>query len=110
VTGYRSPDRLVIGIDPDHLALGLNVNGPDDPTTLSQLQLDADLCPGRLPPYGQVLEAILAGDPMLSVRGDTTVECWRIVDPVRQAWRDDTVPLEEYPAGTRPRDRIIDAG
>jgi len=34
---------------------------------------------------------------------DTAVECWRIVDPVLAAWRDDAVPLLEYPAGSTAR-------
>jgi glucose-6-phosphate 1-dehydrogenase len=102
LTGYDSPDRLVIGLDPDRLALGINVNGPEDPTTIDPLRLETKLCPGRLPPYGQVLEAILEGNPLLSVRGDTAVECWRIIDPVRRAWRDGKVPLGEYTAGSRP--------
>jgi glucose-6-phosphate 1-dehydrogenase len=99
--GHALADRLVIGLDPDWLALGLNVNGPGDPMTVGPIQLSSDLCPGRLPPYGQVLEAILRGDPLLSVRGDTAVECWRIIDPVRQAWRAGKVPMEEYAAGSR---------
>jgi glucose-6-phosphate 1-dehydrogenase len=28
------------------------------------------------------------------------VECWRIVEPVLEAWRNDEVPLEEYQAGS----------
>jgi glucose-6-phosphate 1-dehydrogenase len=28
------------------------------------------------------------------------VECWRIVEPVLEAWRDDEVALQEYPAGS----------
>lgn len=100
LTGHESADRLLIGIDPDRLELALNVNGPDDPSTLSQIRLAADLCPGRLPPYGEVLEAILDGNPMLSVRGDTAVDCWRIIDPVREAWRKGAVPMGEYAAGS----------
>ncbi|MCU1532804.1 MAG: glucose-6-phosphate dehydrogenase, partial [Arthrobacter sp.] len=51
-------------------------------------------------PYGEVLEGVLRGDPLLSVRGDTAEECWRIVDPVLKAWTMDSVPLEEYRAGS----------
>lgn len=102
LTGYASHDRLVIGLDPDRLALGINVNGPESPTTISSLQLETKLCAGNLPPYGQVLEAILNGNPLLSVRGDTAVECWRIIDPVRRAWRDGKVPMGEYAAGNKP--------
>jgi hypothetical protein len=44
-----------------------------------------------------------SGDPTLSVRGETAIECWRIVEPVLAAWRNDQVPLEEYrPAAPDP--------
>jgi glucose-6-phosphate 1-dehydrogenase len=78
----------------------MNVNGPDDPLVLDRVALDTDLNPGRLPAYGEVLAGVLDGDPLLSVRGDTAVECWRIVDPVLKAWRDGEVPMEEYAAGS----------
>ena len=42
---------------------------------------------------------MLEGDPFLSVRGDTAEECWRIVDPVLQAWRG-KAPMDEYAAGS----------
>jgi glucose-6-phosphate 1-dehydrogenase len=51
-------------------------------------------------PYGEVLEGVLTGDPLLSVRGDAAEDCWRIVDPVLRAWSNGEVPLEEYDAGT----------
>jgi glucose-6-phosphate 1-dehydrogenase len=47
-----------------------------------------------------VLAGMLDGDPLLSVRGDTAEECWRIVDPVLDAWRSNSVPMEEYAAGS----------
>jgi glucose-6-phosphate 1-dehydrogenase len=51
---------------------------------------------------------VLDGDPTLSVRGDTAEECWRIVEPVLDAWRADAVPLREYPAGsTGPADSLL---
>jgi glucose-6-phosphate 1-dehydrogenase len=60
----------------------------------------SDLGPGELREYGQVLRSIIDANPILSVRGDMAVECWRIIEPVLEAWRDDRVPLEEYPAGS----------
>jgi glucose-6-phosphate 1-dehydrogenase len=53
-----------------------------------------------LPAYGEVLAGVLDGDPILSVRGDTAEECWRVVDPVLQAWRAGKVAMDEYPAGS----------
>jgi glucose-6-phosphate 1-dehydrogenase len=100
LTGYDRPDQLRIGFDPDRLCLDLNINGPDDPSVIESVTLEANLGPGHLPPYGEVLRGVFEGDPTLSVRGDIAVECWRIVEPVLEAWREDEVPLQEYPAGT----------
>src|SRR5512144_1813144 len=102
LTGYEQPDRVRVGFDPDLFRLDLNVNGPGDPTVIETVTLEASFGGGGLPPYGQVLKGVFDGDPTLSVRGDTAVECWRIVEPVLKAWRDDEVPLYEYPAGCPP--------
>jgi glucose-6-phosphate 1-dehydrogenase len=99
--GHDQPNQLLLGMtsDIEHLGLHLNVNGPGDPFTVDPVSLEADFGTGELPPYGEVLEGILANDPTLLVRGDTAVECWRIVEPVLEAWRAGDVKLEEYPAG-----------
>jgi glucose-6-phosphate 1-dehydrogenase len=48
-------------------------------------------------------------DPMLSVRGDSAEQCWRIVQPVIDAWRSGAVLMEEYPAGSSgPAGALID--
>jgi len=93
-------DRLRLSMGPDAMALEINVNGPGDPLDLEPAVLSTNLSPGRLPAYGEVLAGVLDGDPLLSVRGDTAVECWRIVDPVLQAWRENRAPMAEYAAGT----------
>lgn len=33
-------------------------------------------------------------------RGDAAEQCWRIVQPVLDAWRRGETPLDEYPAGS----------
>nr|WP_294695192.1 glucose-6-phosphate dehydrogenase [uncultured Friedmanniella sp.] len=98
--GDTTPNRLQLVMGPDRITLGLTVNGPGDPLELDHVEMDVDLGAGRLPPYGEVLAGVLDGDPLLSVRGDTAEQCWRIVDPVLQAWRAGTVPLDTYPAGS----------
>ena len=98
--GQAIPERLRLEMSPDRMALEMNVNGPDDPLVLDRIALDTNLSPGRLPAYGEVLAGVLDGDPLLSVRGDTAEECWRIVDPVLQAWRDGEVLMGEYDAGS----------
>jgi glucose-6-phosphate 1-dehydrogenase len=106
--GYDQPDRLRIGFGPDQLRLDVNINGPDDPYVIDRATMCAEFGPGELPPYGEVLRGVFESDPTLSVRGDTAEQCWRIVEPVLAAWRDGSVPLLEYPAGsTGPADSLL---
>jgi glucose-6-phosphate 1-dehydrogenase len=98
--GQPVADKLRLSMGPDRMALEMNINGPEDPFELDRAVLDTDLLGGRLPAYGEVLAGVLAGNPLLSVRGDTAEECWRIVDPVLQAWRENKTPMDEYPAGS----------
>jgi glucose-6-phosphate 1-dehydrogenase len=102
LTGCDRPDRLRLGIGfgPEQLRLDINMNGPGDPSVIDPVTLQADFGPGALPAYGEVLKGVLDSDPTLSVRGDMAVDCWRIIAPVVDAWRDDAVPLEEYAAGS----------
>jgi glucose-6-phosphate 1-dehydrogenase len=102
LTGCDQPDRLRIGISPgpDRLRLDFNISGEGDPSRIDPVTLEADFGAGELPEYGEVLKGILEGDPTLSVRGDIAVDCWRVIEPVQKAWREDAVPLEEYPAGS----------
>lgn len=98
--GESDPSVLVFSLGPDTMSLGLNVNGADDPLELERVTLAADLGEGALKAYGEVLSGILDGDAMLAVRGDAAEQCWRIVQPVIEAWRKNEVPLDEYAAGT----------
>lgn len=106
LTGSDQPDHLRIGLGfgADKLHLDLNINAPGDLLGLDQVTMEAEFGAGDLPEYGEVLKGVLAGDPMLNVRGDTAVDCWRIIEPVREAWKADKVPLEEYPAGSEGPD------
>jgi glucose-6-phosphate 1-dehydrogenase len=100
LVGLTEPVRLRISLGPDRMEIELNINGPDDPFGIDRVTLGGDFHPGRLPAYGEVLAGVFADDPTLSVRGDTAEECWRIVDPILTAWRENLVPLDEYQAGT----------
>lgn len=98
--GAAPGNVLHIALGPEHASLEINVNGPGDPDTLSPEVMEADFDAGRLPAYGEVLRGVLDRDPALSIRGDNAEECWRIVQPVLDAWRAGEVALEEYPAGS----------
>ncbi|MEE6282159.1 glucose-6-phosphate dehydrogenase [Georgenia sunbinii] len=100
LTGTSQPTRLRIGLGPECLDLDIDINGSDDPWALDRVTLSTGFGAGELPAYGEVLAGVLEADPLLSVRGDVAEECWRIVEPVLDAWSDGRVPLEEYEAGS----------
>ncbi|WLQ06438.1 glucose-6-phosphate dehydrogenase [Arthrobacter oryzae] len=99
-TGVDSPNQLRIGFGPDTLQFDVDVNGPGNVLSLDRATLNAELSASDLLPYGEVLEGVLTGDPLLSVRADTAEDCWRIIEPVIKAWGRGSVPLEEYAAGS----------
>ena len=98
--GNDTRDQITIGFKPARLALHLDVSGPGDPFDLETVSPAAELAGGDLLAYGEVLAGILDGDPLLAVRGDNAEECWRIVEPVLDAWHAGEVPLDTYAAGS----------
>ncbi|HEX5090166.1 MAG TPA: glucose-6-phosphate dehydrogenase [Nocardioides sp.] len=98
--GHNTRDRITIGFKPARLALHLDVSGPGDPFELDSAVPAAELPDGDLPAYGEVLAGLLDGDPLLAVRGDNAEECWRIIEPVLDAWHADEVPMDTYAAGS----------
>jgi glucose-6-phosphate 1-dehydrogenase len=100
LTGAAEPTKLRILLEPSGASLELNINGPGDPSTLDRVVLTSEWGAGERLAYGKVLEGILDRTGALAVSGEVAVECWRIVTPVLEAWADDDVPLETYPAGS----------
>ncbi|WP_431280284.1 glucose-6-phosphate dehydrogenase [Leifsonia poae] len=98
--GVEQPTKLRIMLGPDAMELELNINGPGDPFHLERAELTVEFGPGQLVAYGEVLAGVLDGDSSLSVRGDTAVECWRIVGPIVDAWAKNKVPIDDYRAGS----------
>jgi glucose-6-phosphate 1-dehydrogenase len=99
LTGPDPKDSLVIGLSPDTMELHLTTNAASDPLMLEQSVLRTGLRKSELDAYGEVLAAILDGDILLSVRGDTAEEAWRVTDEVLAGWRRGEVPMDEYAAG-----------
>lgn len=100
VSAPEGRDRVRIGLDPAEVVLELAVDGSRTPASPERVALRADLAGAGRDPYGEVLRGILLGDPLLSVRGDMAAQCWRVLQPVIDAWEADRVPLEEYAAGS----------
>jgi len=92
------PNVLAIELDPDRIALSVNVNEPGDLCNLEQVELDKRFPSGGLPAYARLLLDVLDGDPTLSIRDDEAEESWRIVELILQVWANGGVPLIDYPA------------
>ncbi|GGA75865.1 glucose-6-phosphate 1-dehydrogenase [Pseudoclavibacter endophyticus] len=100
LAGEAAPNVLELDLGTGDFTLGVVTSAVDDPQTLDRAVLRARLGRSALTPYGEVLEMLIDGDPLLSVRDDVSERCWAIVQPVRDAWASDAVPLETYAAGT----------
>ncbi|HVL99258.1 MAG TPA: glucose-6-phosphate dehydrogenase [Egibacteraceae bacterium] len=99
------PNVLRLELEPERLALAVNVNAPGERYELERIELDRDLATGPLGAYARVLLAALHGDPTLSIRDDEVEASWEIVDPLLGAWADGAAPLREYPAGSAGPER-----
>ena len=91
---------LRLELNPDRMALGVNINGLGDPFDLDYIELDAALARQEISAYGRLLLDVLRGDLTLSIRDDEAEESWRIVEPILAAWRAGQVALLEYRAGS----------
>jgi glucose-6-phosphate 1-dehydrogenase len=101
LTGVTEPTKLRAMLAPDAMSLEININGPGDPYVIDRAALTADFGAGQLLAYEEVLDSILNNDASLSVRADTAVHCWQIVQPVLTAWANNDIPLQDYPAGSQ---------
>jgi glucose-6-phosphate 1-dehydrogenase len=54
--------------------------------------------------YEQVLEYAIHGDKRLFISDEEVLECWRIIDPVQQAWSQSPHSLYRYAEGSTARD------
>jgi glucose-6-phosphate 1-dehydrogenase len=96
-----SSNALWIGIDgPNHISLRLIGLAPDAAPGLTPVRLVGPQPDSELSPYAHVLLDILQGRSNLSVSGEEAEQAWRILTPVREAWDQGLVPMEEYPAGS----------
>ncbi len=98
--GYPPANVLTINLSPDTINVEIVTNQGGGRFRLGTATLEAAVGQTSLVPYAEVLAAVLDGNHLISVRGDIAEECWRICEPVLDAWRTGAVPLDEYAAGS----------
>ena len=94
------PNVVRLLLEPDRLALGVNLTRPGVLFPLERIDLSADFTSQELPAYARLLLQVLEGDCTLSIRDDEAEESWRAITPILDAWAQARVPLLEYPAGS----------
>jgi len=97
---------MVIRIQPDEgilLKFGMKVQGAGFKVQDADLDFHyKDLTDSYIPEaYQRLLLDCMQGDSTLYTRGDAVEAAWRFVDPILEAWKEDSsIPLHGYPCGT----------
>ncbi|MGQ3683521.1 MAG: glucose-6-phosphate dehydrogenase [Candidatus Loosdrechtia sp.] len=109
---FKSAPHLIFGknvirknsvrleLNPDRIALGVNIVTPCEALDLKYTELTRELTPQYLSAYARLLLRVMEGRQNLFIRNDEAEESWKIVAPVIEAWTNDKIPLVEYPAGS----------
>jgi glucose-6-phosphate 1-dehydrogenase len=91
---------LRFGFKPPRIEFRFTSGGGDMPFELDPVEVSGALPKSAVTEYGEVVRGVLGDDPTLSIRGDVAVRCWRIVQPILDAWQRGEVPLDDYAAGS----------
>jgi glucose-6-phosphate 1-dehydrogenase len=99
------PNSLLVRIQPDEgvcLLFGAKVPGEEFKLRSVGMNFSySEAFPGATADaYERLLHDVMIGDPTLFIRTDEVEQAWRIVDPLLEAWSDDSMPLSPYHAGT----------
>jgi len=99
-------NQLIIRIQPDEgilLKFGMKIPGAG--FKVKNVNMDfhySDLAAERIPEaYERLLYDCMKGDSTLYTRSDAVLAAWKFLDPVLEAWKNDSsIPIYGYPAGT----------
>ncbi len=112
-------NQLIIRIQPDEgvlMKVGMKVPGAGfDIRTVNLGFHYGELNEQALPSaYERLLLDCMQGDATLYARGDTTIKAWEFVQPILDAWKENSqIPIFGYPAGTwgpKLAESMIDGG
>lgn len=103
--GINGTNKLVIRIQPDEgILIKFGMKTPGAGFDVQTVNMDfhySDLSDQRLPSaYERLLYDAIQGDSTLFARTEEVIEAWKFLTPVLEGWKDKTIPLHGYPAGT----------
>ena len=99
------PNALVLRIQPDEgVAVRFGAKVPGQAFQVRDVLMDMSYGTSFLEEapdaYERLLLDAMVGDPTLFIRSDEVDRAWQVVDPILDTWRDASVPLAGYAAGT----------
>ena len=101
----RNCNQLIIRIQPDEgILLKFGMKMPGAGFQIEDVNMDfhySDLTDAYLPSaYERLLLDCMLGDATLYTRADAVEACWRFVDPILKAWKENpNINIYGYPAG-----------
>jgi glucose-6-phosphate 1-dehydrogenase len=99
-------NMLVIRIQPDEgILLKFGLKTPGSGFKIQSVNMDfhyTDIAAEEIPTaYERLLLDCLLGDSTLFTRADAIEECWKFIDPIIEAWKEDgVIKMYGYPSGT----------
>lgn len=109
------PNWLLFRIQPDEtIRIEMTAKQPGLEIKTQQVSLDASSSlqnSDNNDAYEELLLDVIKGDRSLFLRYDEVKTAWQVVEPVLQAWAEDTTYIKTYPAGSygpRDSDKLFD--
>lgn len=115
----NSDNQLILRIQPDEgILLKFSMKEPGAGYKVHNVNMDfhySDISNIHIPEaYERLIYDCMVGDSTLFLHADAVVEAWKFVEPIQQAWADNSkVKIYGYPAGTwgpDVADDLIDGG
>ncbi|MCL4448406.1 MAG: glucose-6-phosphate dehydrogenase [Actinobacteria bacterium] len=99
------PDAMIIRIQPDEgVCMCFGAKVPGESFKLKTVSMDFSYGKTFAQPnrdaYERLLLDAMIGDPTLFIRADEVDRAWQVVDPLLEAFADNTPPLSTYEAGS----------
>ncbi|MGO1383475.1 MAG: glucose-6-phosphate dehydrogenase [Arachnia sp.] len=91
---------LRLSFEDDSVLMEMNVTDPANRDALQRVTFHTKLLPSTLSAYGRVVQGLVRRSGATELHSDSSTLAWEIMEPVLEAFDDDVVPLEEYPAGS----------
>lgn len=91
---------LRLSFEADGVLMEINIADPVHHESLQRATFHTRLMPSKLSAYGRVVRGLVRRSGATELHAESPVRAWEILQPVFDAFDNDTVPLEEYPAGS----------